>query len=315
MATKRIIDVSEHQGVINWEKVKADGIDGAIIRCGFGQNKTGQDDKQFKRNADECSRLNIPFGVYLYSYAKTAAKAQGEAEHALRLVKGYKLSLPIFYDLEEQFTETVAAAKARIFTDIITRAGYTAGVYSSLSWFKNYLKNYADGWRWVAAWGTNSGEPQTKPAGVVDCWQYTSRGTVAGINGRVDMNLLYRDFIGSIAATAPTRPTTEPATPTAKPATKTIDEIAREVIAGNWGNGADRKKKLTAAGYDYDAVQKRVNELLNDGKDEPVYYTVKAGDTLGKIARAHRTTVAALVALNNIKNKNLIVTGQRIRIK
>lgn len=259
METKRIIDVSEHQGVINWEKVKADGIDGAIIRCGFGQNKTGQDDKQFKRNADECSRLNIPFGVYLYSYAKTAAKAQGEAEHALRLVKGYKLALPIFYDLEEQFTETVAAAKARIFTDIITRAGYTAGVYASLSWFKNYLKNYADGWRWVAAWGTNSGEPQTKPAGTVDVWQYTSRGTVAGINGRVDANLLYRDFIGSIAATAPTRPM--------------------------W----QRRRQI--------------------------YYTVKAGDTLGKIARAHRTTVAHLVELNGIKNKNLIITGQKIRIK
>ena len=314
MNGKRIIDVSEHQGVINWEKVKADGIDGVIIRCGYGQNTAGQDDKQFVRNADACTRLNIPFGIYLYSYGKTEASAQGEAEHALRLAKNYKLSLPIFYDLEEQFTETVAAAKARKFTDIITRAGYTAGVYASLSWFKNYLKNYAGGWRWIAAWGTNNGEAQNKPDNA-DIWQYTSRGTVSGINGRVDMNLLYRDFIGTIAETAPTRPTTEPTAEPAKPATKTIDELAREVIAGNWGNGDDRKKKLTAAGYNYDAVQKRVNELLKSQNDEPVYYTVKAGDTLGKIARAHRTTVARLVELNGIKNKNLIITGQRIRIK
>ena len=88
---KILIDVSEHQGKIDWEKVKPQ-IDGAILRCGYGSDYTNQDDEQFKRNADECTRLGIPFGVYLYSYADSIEKAKSEAAHVLRLIKGYKLS-------------------------------------------------------------------------------------------------------------------------------------------------------------------------------------------------------------------------------
>lgn len=73
-ATKMGIDVSEHNGQINWEQVKASGVEFAIIRCGYGQNKTGQDDKQWIRNVTECERLGIPYGVYLYSYIKKIHK-------------------------------------------------------------------------------------------------------------------------------------------------------------------------------------------------------------------------------------------------
>lgn len=66
----KMIDVSVHNGVIDWDKVKASGIGGVLMRCGYGSDIESQDDKMFKRNADECSRLGIPFGVYLYSYAK-----------------------------------------------------------------------------------------------------------------------------------------------------------------------------------------------------------------------------------------------------
>ena len=71
-----LIDVSKHQGIIDWDKVKKFGIEGAIIRCGFGSNKTVNDDSQFKRNIEECIRLDIPCGVYLYSYAKTIEQAK-----------------------------------------------------------------------------------------------------------------------------------------------------------------------------------------------------------------------------------------------
>ena len=87
------IDVSQYQGLINWEVVK-NHIDFAIIRCGYGQDIIGQDDELFKRNADECTRLNIPFGVYLYSYAKNVEDARGEARHVMRLVKDYKMAYP-----------------------------------------------------------------------------------------------------------------------------------------------------------------------------------------------------------------------------
>ena len=95
----KMIDVSVHNGVIDWDKVKASGIGGVLMRCGYGSDIESQDDKMFKRNADECSRLGIPFGVYLYSYAKNTDMAKSEADHALRLVKGYKLSYPLYIDV------------------------------------------------------------------------------------------------------------------------------------------------------------------------------------------------------------------------
>ena len=102
--SKLLIDVSYHNGTIDWEKVKSSGVQGAILRCGYGDNIASQDDKQYKRNADECTRLGIPWGVYIYSYAKNTTQAKSEAEHVLRLVAPYKdkMSYPVFYDLEEK---------------------------------------------------------------------------------------------------------------------------------------------------------------------------------------------------------------------
>lgn len=95
------IDVSYAQGKINWEEAK-NHIDFAIIRCGYGDNLTSQDDARWKYNADACTRLGIPFGVYLYSYASNDAQSRSEAAHVLRLIQGYTLSLPVYLDLEEE---------------------------------------------------------------------------------------------------------------------------------------------------------------------------------------------------------------------
>lgn len=189
MSTKKVIDVSYHNGTINWEKVKASGVDGAILRCGYGDNITSQDDKQWKRNADECTRLGIPFGVYLYSYAKSTAQAKSEAEHVLRLIKGYKLFYPVYYDLEEHGTESGAVERMKIFGDIIEKAGYWCGVYCNKSWWDNYLSSLGDRYtKWIARYNNTLGMDG------VDMWQYTSDGSVNGISGRVDMNHCYRDF-------------------------------------------------------------------------------------------------------------------------
>ncbi|MQN00507.1 MAG: LysM peptidoglycan-binding domain-containing protein [bacterium LCO1.1] len=107
-------------------------------------------------------------------------------------------------------------------------------------------------------------------------------------------------------------------TPTPEPAPKkTVDELAKEVIDGLWGNGAERKNRLTAAGYDYATVQAKVNELLKKSASAAVWYTVKSGDTLSAIARKYGTSVAAIQKLNPtlIKNVNLIITGWKIRVK
>ena len=193
-----IVDVSYHNGVIDWSKVKAAGIEGAILRCGYGDNIASQDDKQYKRNADECTRLGIPWGVYIYSYAKNTAQARSEAEHVLRLVAPYKdkMSYPVFYDLEEKGTESVAVQNALVFGDIIENNGYMCGIYSGQSWWQKHIGNKLDRFpKWVARYNTQ------KPVGIsgtYDIWQYTSGGKVNGINGRVDMNEVYRDFPSEI---------------------------------------------------------------------------------------------------------------------
>ena len=298
--TKRIIDVSSWQGVIDWEKVKPH-IDGAILRCGFGMDLEKQDDKQFKRNADECTRLGIPFGVYLYSYAKTNEQAKSEAAHVLRLICGYKLSYPVYLDLEENGTQIGAVERANIFGDIIEKAGYWCGVYASLHWWNNYLKGLERFTKWVAQYYIKCQYTGKH----LDIWQYSSTGRIDGINGNVDMNECYRDFPAEILK--------DKKPDTAAPAKKTVAELVEEVIDGKWGVGDERKKKLTAAGYDYNTVQDAVNKKL--GENQPEYYTVKKGDTLSKIASKFGTTYTALAKLNGIKNPNLIYAGKKIRVK
>lgn len=196
--SKLIVDVSYHNGVIAWDKVKAAGIQGAIIRCGYGDNIAAQDDKQFKRNADECTRLGIPWGVYLYSYAKNTAQAISEAEHVLRLVAPYKdkMSYPVYYDLEQAGTESVAAQNAIVFGDIIEAAGYWCGIYSGQYWWQKYLGSKLDRFtKWVARYSSKKPEGIS---GTYDIWQYASNGKVNGISGNVDMNEVYRDFPSEI---------------------------------------------------------------------------------------------------------------------
>lgn len=189
----KLIDVSYAQGVIDWEKVKPH-IDGAIIRCGYGMDIAKQDDSQFKRNADECTRLGIPFGVYIYSYADTVEKAKSEATHVLRLIKGYKLSYPVYLDLEEYNTRNGAIERANVFGDIIENAGYMCGVYANLNWWNNYLKGLDRFTKWVAQWG----EKCTYTGGNLDMWQYSEKGRISGINGNVDLDYCYRDFPAEI---------------------------------------------------------------------------------------------------------------------
>ena len=182
-----IIDVSEWQGAINWNKARPH-IDGVILRCGCG---TSYDDKQWARNVRECERLGIPFGVYLYSYAKDVNAARAEAEHVLRMVKGHRLAFPIYFDAEQSGTERFAHTTAAAFCPLIEAAGYRVGIYSTAAWFRNYigLPHYT---RWVASWGTNNGQPQKKPnVENMGMWQFTSVGKIDGVNGNVDMSLCY----------------------------------------------------------------------------------------------------------------------------
>lgn len=196
---KGVIDVSEWQYDIDWEAAKADGVDGAIIRLGYGWGNGF--DKYAVRNIGECKRLGIPFGVYVYSYAYDAASGAAEGDNAVTLLRDAgvnpgDLSYPVFYDLERwTWTGHTPPTDPAVYDEIVNAwygklqaAGYdNLAVYSYTSYLNSALNstNIHGKTRWVASYGTRTGfDFQTNDRG----WQYTSGGSVDGITGRVDLN-------------------------------------------------------------------------------------------------------------------------------
>ena len=194
--SKKGIDVSEFQGKIDWEKVKNDGIEFAILRCGYGMDFSNQDDVEYERNANECERLGIPYGVYLMSYANTVEKARSEAKHVLRLIEGRKISLGVWHDIEDNGTSGAINKETltniiNTFCNTIKNAGYKVGVYANLNWLENKIeKTIKDNYDiWVAQYYS-----KCEYEGKYIMWQHTSSGKVNGISTNVDMNILYKDL-------------------------------------------------------------------------------------------------------------------------
>ena len=197
-ATAQGIDVSEHQGRIDWNAVKASGIDFAILRVGFGAPSWGgRVDYQFNRNISECERLGIPYGVYIYSYAFDNQQAADEASMVINCLSGHNPRLPVYYDLEDSSIiangrQTGIASRAQVFCNRISAAGYEPGIYANLNWFNNILTDSvfkSSSWdHWIAQYNS-----QCDYTGNYSFWQYKSNGKVPGINGNVDMNYAYVD--------------------------------------------------------------------------------------------------------------------------
>ncbi len=193
------IDVSYHNGTIDWKRVKYSEVEYAIIRCGYGTNDKNQDDKKWEENVKGCIDNNIPYGVYLYSYADTVEKASSEADHAIRLLQGKKLKYPVYYDLEEdklrdKISKQTIADIAQTFCDKLSAKGYTVGIYANKDWFTNYLTDSRfNNWtKWVAQYNT-----VCNYKGKYDMWQCSSTGRVPGISGNVDLNYSYSPFENS----------------------------------------------------------------------------------------------------------------------
>lgn len=194
--SKKGIDVSEFQGKIDWEKVKNSGVEFAILRCGYGMDFSNQDDVEYERNANECERLGIPYGVYLMSYANTVEKARSEAKHVLRLIEGRKISLGVWYDIEDNGTSGAINKETltniiNTFCNTIKNAGHRVGVYANLNWLENKIeKTIKDNYDiWVAQYYS-----KCEYEGKYIMWQHTSSGKVNGISTNVDMNILYEDL-------------------------------------------------------------------------------------------------------------------------
>ena len=280
------IDVSTHQGTINWDKVKADGIQFAIIRAGFtgyGKAKSKQKDQHFENNYAMAKKVGMPVGVYWYSCAVSESEAIQEANLLLEYIKGKQLEFPVFIDTEDnhdvsKYSPTSQATIGKnaltkvikAFCERIENAGYYVGIYASSSWFKDRLNDdeLSAYDHWIAQWSS------TQPSKAHGVWQYTSSGKVNGINGNVDMNFAYKDYIN--------------------------------IMKKNGLNG-------------FSKVENHENSQKTDEKPVSTEkswknYVIKKGDTLSEIASRFGTTVNELANKNGIKNPNLIYAGTTILV-
>ena len=188
------IDVSKHNGAVNWTSAPA-AIDFAIIRAGYGKTYV---DPWFERHLAGAQTAGLRVGVYHYSYALTVEDARAEARHLLSISNGRRFDMPLWFDMEDAdgykkkhgftFSRANISAITQAFIDTIRAAGYQCGVYASKSWFEDYISVDADA-IWLAQWAS-------KPTytGKFDVWQNSDSGTVPGVTGKVDTNVLYTEF-------------------------------------------------------------------------------------------------------------------------
>ena len=251
------IDTSKWQGDFDFAKAKADeGVEFAILKIGGGDAGLYKD-SQFDNSYVKCEKAGLPKGCYFFGKAMTVDEAKKEAEYWLGLMKDKKFEYPVFYDVEAKMLEV----NKRTLTDIIKTvcamvesAGYWVGVYGSSDnlAFHTYFDEITKYSQWLAKWSV------VKPD-KAQMWQFGGETNFLRsnkINGQVvDQDYCYVDYPALIKDKGLNGYT--------KVALKFVDDVAKEVIAGKWGNGQDRKTALANAGYDYSAVQAKVNELLN----------------------------------------------------
>lgn len=311
------IDISKWQTGIDLSKVDCDFV---IVKATEG---IGYVDRKCDSFYQQAKRLGKKLGFY--HFARPRNDAVREAQYFYNNTKNYfGEAIPIL-DWEAENKSDVAWAK-RWLDEVYRLSGVKPLIYMSESVANAYnwssVAN-ADYGLWVAKYRDNNPDynynmanagtrPRVKWWKFYCMWQWTSTGRLNGYNGNLDCNVFYGDgttwdkYAGKSGTTQPVKPT--------QPVKKSNEEIANEVINGAWGNGEDRKKRLTDAGYNYTVVQAIVNKKMA-AKNQSVYYVVKSGDTLSAIASKYGTTYQQLAKINGIANPNKIYPGQKIRVK
>lgn len=269
------IDVSSYQNNIDWKTVKNEGIDFAMIRAGYGRNIL---DTCCNKNVQGCKANSIHFGLYWFSYALDTEMATNEANYICDLADKYAPDYPICFDYEyDSYNYAVKCGKtpnvttmvaiANAFLKRVEERGYYAMFYSNYDYlnrvFSSLLSKYDI---WYALWGTNKGSIK---AGI---WQYSSKGIVNGILGKVDLDISYKDYPTIIANMKKEK---EQEKEQEKESNTAIDLIAlkdiywnkyvalaKDVIRGHYGNGDKRIQALKAQGYDSKFVQDIVDCIM-----------------------------------------------------
>lgn len=197
------IDVSKHNGDIDWEKIADCDVDFAIIRAGYtcsdDPSKDMDDDPRFEYNYQEAKKAGIKVGVYFYSYALNVTEAVADANALIKRLEGKQLEYPVFYDMEDKtqlgLTVDERTKIANSFIKQMNAAGYYAGVYANANWFNNkldYETLVAAGPIWWASW------PESGKADInynqYGMWQYSSKGRLNGASGNLDLNVSFVNY-------------------------------------------------------------------------------------------------------------------------
>ena len=267
MSQKFGIDVSHWQGDFDFARAKSnEGVEFAIIKAGGGDAGLYKDSK-FESNYKKCEECGLPKGAYFYGNAKSVAEAKKEAEYFISILSGKKYEYPVFYDVEgRMITDNDRATLTEVvkaFCSTMEAAGYWVGIYSSESFFNSEMNDgeltrYS---HWVARWGKS--KPAPSSGAETQMWQFGGETNLIRsnkINGQTcDQDYCYVDYPAKIKAAGLNGYSKGDSL---APAKKSNAEIANEVIAGKWGNGTERKERLTDAGYNYSEIQEIVNGKL-----------------------------------------------------
>ena len=259
------VDVSHHNGRINWQQVAASGIRFAIMKCQY-EAQSHRKDECFEYNYAEAGKYGLARGVYIYIARASMADPVADAKSLLAHLNGRKLEYGIWLDLEDKTVDVKGKnyikSLAQKYTDIFHKAGYYVGIYCNRDWYLRLihedLKQQFD--FWIARYprfdtGTYNPNSSLKPStDVAVAWQYSSKGHVAGIPTNVDLDVDFDGIVSLIANTKVFR--------------KSVDEIVQEVLDNKWGTQdtkPSREELLTMAGYDYEIIRKKVNERYSRG--------------------------------------------------
>lgn len=265
MAVKGV-DISEHNGSVDFTALKKAGVEFVIIRCGFGSDYLNQDDSRFSENVRKADTAGMPWGVYLYSYATNTAMAKSEAQHTLRLLNGRKPAYGVWYDVEDPGQANADLVSiCETYCNAIEAAGLYCGIYSMLAWMNGKLdSSRLDRYdKWVAQWASSC--QYAKPYGI---WQYTDKLVINGKS--FDGNWAYKDY-PSLTSPKPVEPEKPEEKEEPEVTEDQVKKIAQEEIAKYFANLA--KKEATDKDWYKDVVD-RVKELgiMNgdpDGKFRP----------------------------------------------
>ena len=319
---KKGIDISHHQGNIDFDKLKGN-IDFAMVRTSYG---AFYEDRNYKQNIAGLERIGVPYGLYHFSYATSVDDAKKEAEGFINLIKNYKPTYPVVIDIES--SDRTADLRgdtlvniANTFCKMVQDSGYYVMIYANLYFFNNKLNssslnNYD---KWLAQW--SSKPTYNKPFGM---WQYSDKGSIPGINGNVDLDVAYKDYptiikekgLNNYDVSKQEEPSDEN-----KPSSE-INYVVKKNdtlsgIASKYGTTYQKLASYNNISNPNKIYTGQIIKIPGNASISPSTYVVKKGDTLSGIASKYGTTWQNLYKKNKAvigSNPNKIYAGQVLSI-